>query len=65
MSLFFGPDAAKASKEIEKIIDHYIKTAKLIFFVKHKDILRNQFKLTEEDDIILARKMSTVAHILD
>ena len=61
----FGPDAAKASKEIEKIIDHYIKTAKLIFFVKHKDILRNQFKLTEEDDIVLARKMSTVAHILD
>ena len=61
----FGPDAAKASKEIEKIIDHYVKTAKLIFFVKHKAILKNQFKLTEEDDIILARKMSTVAHILD
>jgi ribosome recycling factor len=59
-----GPDAAIANKEIEEIIIHYVKLGKLIFWAKQKDVLRHQFKLTNEDDIILSRKIGTVKHIV-
>ena len=59
-----GPDAAIANKEIEEIIIHYVKLGKLIFWAKQKDVLRHQFKVTNEDDIILSRKIGTVKHIV-
>ena len=59
-----GPDAAIANKEIEEIIVHYVKLGKLIFWAKQKDVLRHQFKVTNEDDIILSRKIGTVKHIV-
>lgn len=59
-----GPDAAIANKEVEEIIIHYVKMGKLIFWAKQKDVLRHQFKLTNEDDIILSRKIGTVKHIV-
>ena len=59
-----GPDAAIANKEIEEIIVHYVKLGKLIFWAKQKDVLRHQFKVTNDDDIILSRKIGTVKHIV-
>ena len=59
-----GPDASIANKEIEEIIVHYVKLGKLIFWARQKDLLRHQFKLTNEDDIILARQISSVKHIV-
>lgn len=59
-----GPDAAIANKEIEEIIIHYVKLGKLIFWAKQKDVLRHQFKVTNEDDVILSRKIGTVKHIV-
>ena len=59
-----GPDAAVANKEIEEIIVHYVKLGKLIFWAKQKDVLRHQFKVTNDDDIILSRKIGTVKHIV-
>ena len=59
-----GPDAAVANKEIEEIIIHYVKLGKLIFWAKQKDVLRHQFKVTNEDDVILSRKIGTVKHIV-
>ena len=59
-----GPDASIANKEIEEIIVHYVKLGKLIFWARQKDLLRHQFKLTNEDDIILARQIGSVKHIV-
>ena len=59
-----GPDASIANKEIEQIIVHYVKLGKLIFWARQKDLLRHQFKLTNEDDIILARQIGSVKHIV-
>ena len=59
-----GPDASMANKEIEEIIVHYVKLGKLIFWARQKDLLRHQFKLTNEDDIILARQIGSVKHIV-
>ena len=59
-----GPDAAIANKEIEEIIVHYVKLGKPIFWAKQKDVLRHQFKVTNDDDIILSRKIGTVKHIV-
>ena len=59
-----GPDASIANKEIEEIIVHYVKLGKLIFWARQKDVLRHQFKLTNEDDIILARQIGSVKHIV-
>ena len=59
-----GPDASIANKEIEEIIAHYVKLGKLIFWARQKDLLRHQFKLTNEDDIILARQIGSVKHIV-
>ena len=58
-----GPDASTANKEIEEIIVHYVKLGKLILG-KTKDVLRHQFKLTSEDDIILARQIGSVKHLV-
>ena len=59
-----GPDASIANKEIEEIIVHYVKLGKLIFWARQKDLLRHQFKLTNEDDIILAKQIGSVKHIV-
>ena len=59
-----GPDASIANKEIEEIIVHYVKLGKLIFWARQKDVLRHQFKLTSEDDIILARQIGSVKHLV-
>tara|TARA_B100000963_G_C22390397_1_gene564234 strand:+ start:27 stop:743 length:717 start_codon:yes stop_codon:yes gene_type:complete len=59
-----GPDASIANKEIEEIIVHYVKLGKLIFWARQKDLLRHQFKLTNEEDIILARQIGSVKHIV-
>ena len=59
-----GPDASTANKEIEEIIVHYVKLGKLIFWARQKDVLRHQFKLTNEDDIILARQIGSVKHLV-
>ena len=59
-----GPNASIANKEIEEIIVHYVKLGKLIFWARQKDLLRHQFKLTNEDDIILARQIGSVKHIV-
>ena len=59
-----GPDASTANKEIEEIIVHYVKLGKLIFWARQKDLLRHQFKLTNEDDIILARQIGSVKHLV-
>ena len=59
-----GPDASIANKEIEEIIVHYVKLGKLIFWARQKDLLRHQFKLTSEEDIILARQIGSVKHIV-
>ena len=59
-----GPDASIANKEIEEIIVHYVKLGKLIFWARQKDVLRHQFKLTNEDDIVLARQIGSVKHIV-
>ena len=59
-----GPDASIANKEIEQIIVHYVKLGKLIFWARQKDVLRHQFKLTSEDDIILARQIGSVKHLV-
>ena len=59
-----GPDASIANKEIEEIIVHYVKLGKLIFWARQKDLLRHQFKLINEDDIILARQIGSVKHIV-
>ena len=58
-----GPDASIANKEL-KIIVHYVKLGKLIFWARQKDVLRHQFKLTSEDDIILARQIGSVKHLV-
>ena len=59
-----GPDASIANREIEEIIVHYVKLGKLIFWARQKDVLRHQFKLTSEDDIILARQIGSVKHLV-
>ena len=59
-----GPYASIANKEIEEIIVHYVKLGKLIFWARQKDVLRHQFKLTSEDDIILARQIGSVKHLV-
>ena len=59
-----GPDASIANKEIEEIIVHYVKLGKLIFWARQKDLLRHQFKLTNEEDIILAKQIGSVKHIV-
>jgi ribosome recycling factor len=59
-----GPDASTANKEIEEIIVHYVKLGKLIFWARQKDVLRHQFKLTSEDDIMLARQIGSVKHLV-
>ena len=48
----------------KEIIVHYVKLGKLIFWARQKDLLRHQFKLTNEDDIILARQIGSVKHIV-
>ena len=50
--------------KIEEIIVHYVKLGKLIFWARQKDVLRHQFKLTSEDDIILARQIGSVKHLV-
>jgi len=60
----FAPEAARASKEIEKIIDHYLKHSRVLTLTKQRAILGRDFTFDKEEDLLLKKDMSKMAELV-
>jgi hypothetical protein len=61
----FATDAAKASKEIEKIIEHYMRICKSITLLKQKKILGRDFTIENEADAIILKAAAGLSSYIE
>ncbi|MGB0342447.1 MAG: hypothetical protein ACPGGG_03335 [Parvibaculales bacterium] len=60
----FAPEAARASKEIDQIINHYLKHSRVIMLTKQRAILGREFTFDKEEDALLKKDMSKMAALV-
>jgi hypothetical protein len=60
----FAPEAARAAKEIDQIINHYLKHSRVIMLTKQRAILARDFTFEKPEDELFKKDMSKMAELI-
>lgn len=60
----FPPEAARATKEVDKILAHYGKHGKALMYAKQKEILKRDFSIDDKEDMGYQKLIGQYANLI-